>query len=92
MSRLKTSLPETLAASVKTAIAEWQSGGKMKRLWDRDASLWTGADESNWLGWLDIIDEQIAQQDQLQTLAKEIQTRGFKARLAAWNGGIESLP
>ena len=51
MSRLKSSLPESLAASVKSAISEWQTGGKMKRLWQRDASLWTGTDEAHWLGF-----------------------------------------
>jgi transaldolase / glucose-6-phosphate isomerase len=24
----------------------------VQRIWDRDASLWTGADEAGWLGWL----------------------------------------
>lgn len=92
MSRLKTSLPETLASAVKTSIAEWQSGGKMKRLWDRDASLWTGTDESNWLGWLDIIDEQVAQHDQLQKVAKEVQSRGFEDILLLGMGGSSLCP
>jgi len=92
VSRLKTSLPESLATSVKTAIAEWQSGGKMKRLWDRDASLWTGDDESKWLGWLDILDEQIAQQDQLLKVAKEVQTRGFEHVLLLGMGGSSLCP
>jgi hypothetical protein len=38
VSRLKTSLPEPLAATVKSTIADWQSGGQVKRLWDRDTS------------------------------------------------------
>jgi len=92
VSRLKTSLPETLASAVKTNIAEWQSGGKMKRLWDRDASLWTGTDESNWLGWLDIIDEQVAQHDQLQKVAKEVQSRGFEDVLLLGMGGSSLCP
>ncbi|MHB8643194.1 MAG: hypothetical protein ACYDA3_09955 [Gaiellaceae bacterium] len=25
----------------------------VERVWERDASLWTGADEAQWLGWLD---------------------------------------
>jgi hypothetical protein len=41
VSRLKTSLPDKLAASVKATMAEWQTGGKVKRLWQKDASLWT---------------------------------------------------
>ena len=28
--------------------------GKVRRLWQRDASLWTGKDEAQWLGWLGI--------------------------------------
>ena len=92
MSRLKTSLPESLAATVKSTIGEWQSSGKMKRLWDRDASLWTGTDESNWLGWLDIVEEQSAQQEQLQKFAKEVQTRGFEHILLLGMGGSSLCP
>ena len=92
MSRLKSSLPESLAASVKATVAEWQSGGKMKRLWNRDASLWTGDDESKWLGWLDIVEEQTAQQDQLQKVAKEVQTRGFEHVLLLGMGGSSLCP
>jgi transaldolase/glucose-6-phosphate isomerase len=92
VSRLKTSLPETLAASVKSTIADWQSGGKMKRLWDRDASLWTGEDEAKWLGWVDIVDEQIAQHDTPQKFAKEVQTRGFQLILLLGMGGSSLCP
>jgi len=89
---LQTSLPDGLAAAVKVAVADWQSGGKVKRLWDRDAGLWTGDDESKWLGWLDIVDEQLAQQDQLQKLAKEIQSRGFDDSLLLGMGGSSLCP
>ena len=92
MSRLKTSLPESLAASVKSTIAEWQSGGKVKKLWDRDASLWTGDDESKWLGWLDIVDEQLAQHDALQKFAKDVHLRGFEHVLLLGMGGSSLCP
>ena len=92
MSRLKTSLPESLASTVKAAIAEWQSRGNMQRLWKRDATLWTGSDEDKWLGWLDIIDEQIAQQDQLQKIAKEVQQREFQHVLLLGMGGSSLCP
>jgi len=89
---LKASLPEPLAAKVKTTAADWQSGGKMQRLWQRDASLWTGADEANWLGWLDIVDEQIAQHDQLVKIAKEVQQREFQHVLLLGMGGSSLCP
>jgi transaldolase/glucose-6-phosphate isomerase len=92
VSRLKTSLPESMAASVKATIADWQSRGSMQRLWQRDASLWTGSDEDKWLGWLDIVEEQIAQHDQLQKVAKEVQSRGFQHVLLLGMGGSSLCP
>lgn len=64
----------------------------MQRLWQRDAKLWTGSDEANWLGWLDIVDEQIAQHDQLQKVAKEVQARGFQHVLLLGMGGSSLCP
>jgi transaldolase / glucose-6-phosphate isomerase len=92
VSGLKTSLPDSLAAAVKSTTADWQSGAKMQRLWQHDAKLWTGADEANWLGWLDIVEEQTAQQDQLQKLAKEVQARGFQHVLLLGMGGSSLCP
>jgi transaldolase/glucose-6-phosphate isomerase len=92
VSGLKTSLPDALAAAVKATATDWQSGGKMQRLWQRDAKLWTDADEANWLGWLDIVEEQIAQQDQLQKVAKEVQARGFQHVLLLGMGGSSLCP
>jgi transaldolase / glucose-6-phosphate isomerase len=92
LSRLKTSLPESLAASVKTAIGEWQSSHKMQRLWQRDASLWTGDDEAKWLGWLDITEDQIAHPVELRNLAKEVWSAGFKDILLLGMGGSSLCP
>ncbi len=92
MTGQQTSLPTPLAAAVQATTAEWQSGGKMQRLWQRDASVWTGADEASWLGWLDIVEEQVAQQDQLQKIAKEVQQRGFQHILLLGMGGSSLCP
>jgi transaldolase/glucose-6-phosphate isomerase len=92
LSRLKSSLPESLAASVKTAISNWQSSDKMKRLWARDAALWTGSDEADWLGWLDIVKEQSAHLAELRGLAKEVWSAGFKDALLLGMGGSSLCP
>ena len=92
MSRLKSSLPESLAAAVKATMSEWQSGGKMQRLWRRDATLWTGDDEANWLGWLDITEYQIAHPIELRNLAKEVWSAGFKDVLLLGMGGSSLCP
>jgi transaldolase/glucose-6-phosphate isomerase len=92
VSRLKTSLPDKLAVAVKAAMGEWQMGGKMKRLWHRDASLWTGSDEASWLGWLDIVDEQIAHRDQLRKVGEDVQSAGFEHVLLLGMGGSSLCP
>ncbi|HVT25060.1 MAG TPA: hypothetical protein VHD95_10560, partial [Rhizomicrobium sp.] len=40
-------------ADVKAASAAWRA--EFPKLWAKDKSLWTGADEDKWLGWLDIV-------------------------------------
>jgi glucose-6-phosphate isomerase len=92
VSRLKSSLPETLAASVKATIDDWQSGNKMHRLWQRDATLWTGDDEANWVGWLDITEYQIAHPIELRNIAKEVWSAGFKDILLLGMGGSSLCP
>jgi transaldolase / glucose-6-phosphate isomerase len=92
VNRLKSSLPKSLAAAVKTATGEWQSGARMQRLWQRDATLWTGDDEDKWLGWLDITEEEIANPIQLRGLAKEIWSAGFKDVLLLGMGGSSLCP
>src|ERR1700732_2735932 len=46
------SLPADLDAAVKKNLNDWRATGKVRRLWQHDASLWTGEDETKWLGWL----------------------------------------
>jgi len=46
-------LPEALSRALDTQLAIARRDGWIRRLWARDASLWTGRDESQWLGWLE---------------------------------------
>lgn len=48
------SLPAALAEAVDTVLDDWQQHDKVQQLWGRDARLWTGHDEADWLGWLDV--------------------------------------
>ena len=49
-SKLDSKLPETLARLVENNMDDWRASGKVARLWQGNASLWTGTDEANWLG------------------------------------------
>src|SRR5262249_47329708 len=62
------SLPDGLRSAVDATIAEWDANGKVRRLWSRDATLWTGGDEARWLGWLGIADDQLEHVDRLQAI------------------------
>ncbi|HZQ70445.1 MAG TPA: bifunctional transaldolase/phosoglucose isomerase [Terriglobales bacterium] len=92
VSRQQQSLPEPLASAVKSGNDEWRAGGKMRRLWQRDASLWSNDDESNWLGWLGITEEQIAHIADLQKFADEIKKEGFRHILLLGMGGSSLAP
>jgi transaldolase/glucose-6-phosphate isomerase len=92
VSRQTYSLPADLAASVKTAVDDWRANGKVRRLWQRDASLWTGEDEASWLGWLGITEEQIEHVDDLKKVAEDAKSGGFADVLLLGMGGSSLCP
>src|SRR6202165_2232711 len=38
--------------AVNTATEEWRGSAKIRRIWSRGKTVWTGTDEDKWLGWL----------------------------------------
>lgn len=50
-------LPDDLAVAVRASLEAWRVGSKVRRLWARDATLWTGTDEGEWLSWLGISED-----------------------------------
>ena len=87
MNNLTYNLPGDLAQSVKATLEDWKKNDKVKRLWARDASLWTNKDEGNWLGWLGIVDEQIAHNADFKKIADEIHNAGFTHLVLLGMGG-----
>ena len=85
-------LPEKLEALVQAAVADWKQNDKVRRLWERDASLWTGSDESKWLGWLDITEKQLAQLDVFKKIAADVKKAKFKHALLLGMGGSSLCP
>ncbi|MBI5265403.1 MAG: bifunctional transaldolase/phosoglucose isomerase [Bradyrhizobium sp.] len=51
--RQQLALGDGLGKAVARSAEEWRAAAKVRRLWQRDNSVWTGADEDKWLGWLD---------------------------------------
>jgi transaldolase / glucose-6-phosphate isomerase len=85
-------LPEELEKDVQAALEDWRKNGKVRRLWAADASLWTEADESHWLGWLQIVDRQLNGIAHLQALAEDVRRTGFSDVLLLGMGGSSLGP
>ncbi|HEV8713687.1 MAG TPA: bifunctional transaldolase/phosoglucose isomerase [Candidatus Binatia bacterium] len=86
------SLPPDLATAVTASLEDWRVNGKVRRLWARDASLWTDTDEGNWLGWLSVTEAQMAQVDHLRAIAEEVKAAGFSHALLLGMGGSSLCP
>jgi transaldolase/glucose-6-phosphate isomerase len=84
--RLEGSLGAAQSA-VENEITQWASGGKVRRLWARDKTLWTNADEDHWLGWLDITVRERADTSQLEGLAQQVKTEGTEHVVLLGMGG-----
>jgi transaldolase / glucose-6-phosphate isomerase len=92
VNRQSYTLPDKLATGVKASLEDWKKNGKVKRLWQKDASLWTGADEDKWLGWLDIAEQQLEDIDKLKEIAADIKGAKFKNALLLGMGGSSLCP
>ncbi|OLB07676.1 MAG: hypothetical protein AUH14_02930 [Candidatus Rokubacteria bacterium 13_2_20CM_69_15_1] len=85
-------LPPDLEKQVRRTLEEWTAGGKVRRLWARDATLWTGADEADWLGWLGIVEDQPGRIDQLRRVAEDVKRERFTHALLLGMGGSSLCP
>jgi transaldolase/glucose-6-phosphate isomerase len=85
-------LPANLDGDVKKNVNDWRASGKVRRLWQRDASLWTNDDEGAWLGWLSVTDDQITNSARLSEFAAEVKARGFTDILLLGMGGSSLCP
>jgi transaldolase/glucose-6-phosphate isomerase len=85
-------LPANLEAAVRASLDDWTREGRTGRLWARDATLWTGADEASWLGWLGVVGEQAALVDSLGRFAAEVRAEGFRHVLLLGMGGSSLCP
>jgi transaldolase / glucose-6-phosphate isomerase len=85
-------LPEKLEERVNACLDDWKKNDKVRRLWQRDASVWTGSDEGQWLGWLDIVEKQLAQIDVFEKVAADVKKAKFKHALLLGMGGSSLCP
>ncbi|HUZ75728.1 MAG TPA: bifunctional transaldolase/phosoglucose isomerase [Stellaceae bacterium] len=90
--RQSVALPAPLESSVKAALDDWRRAGKVRRLWRLDSGLWTGTNESQWLGWLGICDDALAHLAPLEALARDARSEGFTHVVLLGMGGSSLGP
>ena len=82
----------SLTQAVQATLNDWQAGNKMARLWRGDPTLWTGDDEDKWVGWLPIVEDQLAHLKQLNDAAADAAKAGFTHALLLGMGGSSLCP
>ena len=83
-------LGDALKKKADAVTEDWRVHGNIRKLWRRDKSLWTGADEDRWLGWLDSPDD--AQIASYTAFAEQTKHAGFADAVLLGMGGSVSAP
>jgi transaldolase/glucose-6-phosphate isomerase len=88
----QTLTPGPLMDALATAAALAAKEGWIRRLWSRDASLWSGGDEARWLGWLDAAQGGAVDFAALDDFAADVKAGGFRHVLLLGMGGSSLGP
>ena len=86
------SLPPNLAGLFNEQLAKWNENDLIKKIWAKDETVWTGSDEGSWLGWLDIVGEELTDLQKYHDLQPDLATAGFKDVLLMGMGGSSLCP
>lgn len=85
-------LGEALASEAKKAVEAWRASGAIRRLWAHDRSVWSNADEDKWLGWLRIVEDELAHVSEYATFAEDVRQTGFTDVVVLGMGGSSLGP
>lgn len=84
------SLPEKLENEVQVKFNEWQKADKIARIWNKDESVWTGDDEAKWLGWLDVVGQELNDLQKYRDFAED--AKNFSDIVLLGMGGSSLCP
>ncbi len=81
-----------MKGAVDAEMEVWRDDGRIRRLWAGDKSLWAGIDEDKWVGWLHIVEQELADLDRLRGLAEQVNQGGFTDVVLLGMGGSSLGP
>ncbi len=73
-------------------LEQWRVDSRARKIWARDASLWSGTDESDWLGWLDVVSRQTKALDALRAFQDDIARAALTHVVVLGMGGSSLCP
>jgi transaldolase/glucose-6-phosphate isomerase len=88
----KLALGASISKAVETSTEEWRASGRIRRLWQRDKSIWTGTDEDKWLGWLDSPSAEKSKLADYRDFAAWVKQQGFTDAVVLGMGGSSLGP
>ena len=88
----KLALGASISKAVEDSTEQWRASGKIRRLWQRDKSIWTSTDEDKWLGWLDSVSAERSKLADYQGFAKWVKQQGFTDAVVLGMGGSSLGP
>ncbi len=86
------SLPDALEGDIDTRLRAWDVSNSTRRLFAGDPALWTNSDEARWIGWLGIVDDQLAHIKALNDVQHDVRTAGFNDAVVLGMGGSSLCP
>jgi len=87
---MSAALPDALAKAVEARLETARAEAWTRRLWNGDATLWTGKDEGKWLGWLPAARGDQVDPDQLKQLTSK--AKSYKDAVLLGMGGSSLGP
>ena len=81
-----------MKAAVDAEMEVWRKDGRIRRLWAGDKSLWTGSDEDKWVGWLHIVEQELANLTALRDFAERVKQDAFTDVVLLGMGGSSLGP
>ena len=79
-----------MAKAIERSSEDWRASGKVRRLWHKDKTIWTGDDEDKWLGWLSSAEQ--ADIADYEDFARRVKGQKFTDAVVLGMGGSSLAP
>lgn len=81
-----------MTSAVDAEMEAWRKDGRIRRLWAGDKSLWSGAKEDKWVGWLRIVEQELSDLERLRGFAEHVKKVEFTDVVLLGMGGSSLGP